>query len=66
MFKAKATFTGINSLGYIHGQSYQIIVHAMQGGAIIIERDVFGKPEGSCPYGSLKAFLQNWNSIEVV
>lgn len=58
MTKITATFTGKNSLGYEHGQTYTLILIHMD---IQLENG-----DNYCPYGSIEAFLNNWNNIKVV
>jgi hypothetical protein len=49
---------GTDSLGYVHGNTYSLHIEDMT-----IERaDGSG---GRCPYGSLEAFLRNWDTVDV-
>jgi hypothetical protein len=60
MKRIKATFTGKNSLGYVNGKEYELIIRNF--GSTISRIDGTGK----CPYDSLSAFFKNWNNITVI
>jgi hypothetical protein len=60
MLKVKAKFKGQDgSLGYKHGEVYNLHM------AIALNKLIITLPTGSnlCPYGSMKAFLQNWDVL---
>jgi len=50
--KIYAKFIGTNSLGYVNGQSYKILISGM----MICRGDGTGK----CIYSSIESFLKNW------
>lgn len=51
--KIKAKFIGRNSLGYVTGETYELILV----GSFICRADKTG---GYCPYQSVQSFLSNW------
>ena len=51
--KIKAKFIGRNSLGYVTGETYELILVR----SIIRRTDNSG---GGCPYQSVQSFLNNW------
>ncbi len=55
-----AKFVGTDSLGYLHGEFYELEIADESG--ISIKRDDGG---GTCVYQSLSAFLKNWDNIRV-
>lgn len=62
--KVKATFIGANSLGYINGKEYCLIVNAGRLGKLTI-KDIQG--EGKyCLYANLFKFLENWKNVTLI
>ena len=56
----KATFCGMNnSMGYINGKEYELILH----GTYISRVEDGG---GICPYSSILAFFKNWTNIKTL
>ncbi len=54
--KFRATFIGENSLGYEKGKTYDLLMI----GPLTISR-IDGT--GICPYGSVLAFIKNWENL---
>jgi hypothetical protein len=54
----KATFIGINSLGYEKDKEYSLKIANTKGTSV---KRLDGK--GKCDYESLSAFLKNWDNI---
>jgi hypothetical protein len=55
----KATFTGEDgSLGYKKGEEHELY----------LIRNKIARPYGGgvCPYGSVEAFLKNWDNVKIV
>lgn len=66
MFKVKAKFIGINSLGFINGKIYEMILISMSHigkGMISIETENH-KPKLRCEYGSWEKFILNWEILQ--
>lgn len=65
--KVTAKFKGKKpSLGYMPGKEYTLIFNAGNGGINIFDLsrlDASSGGAGSCPYTSLKSFLDNWEVI---
>lgn len=57
--RISARFIGTNSLGYIHGEKYELTVS--DDYVVWVKR---ADGSGFCPYSSLKTFLQNWAEIK--
>lgn len=57
--RIKAKFVGKDSLGYVHGQEYELLVERHS----IVKRAEGG---GTCPYSSIGAFLANWDEVRIV
>jgi hypothetical protein len=67
MLHIRAQFTGQDSLGYEHGQTYELFIEALSilaghGSTIRIMRP---DQQGICPYRTIETFLANWTRIEV-
>lgn len=61
----EATYMGEDgSLGYQTGRRYRLKIE--EGSAMQGEYPLVIVSPHPCPYGSLDAFLRNWNSIERV
>ncbi len=59
--KIKAKFKGSDSLGYINGENYHLVFSVDEYGEYIwIVPDKRHINCQSCPYSTLKAFLNNW------
>ena len=56
--RIKAKFIGKDSLGYVHGQEYELLIKSDQ----IMRKN----GSGFCPYGSVAAFLKNWDEVKIV
>lgn len=56
----KATFTGVNSLGYVKNREYMLKVNS---NFLSIKRI---DDTGKCIYHSLKAFFSNWDNVKVM
>lgn len=64
MFKIKAKFIGINSLGFISGRIYEmILINAPHIGKGIIEVATENKPRLRCEYSSWEKFIPNWEIL---
>ena len=61
MFKVKAKFIGINSLGFIGGRIYEMILinQPIGSGRIEIVTENH-KPKLRCEYNSWELFIPNW------
>lgn len=59
--KFKAKFTGTDSLGYKHGNNYDLKILNKKG-ISIVRLD----GSGGCVYESLSSFLTNWTDIIVI
>jgi len=59
--KISAIFKGTNGLGYVHNSLYDLKVtsHANDSTVNIVRQDGFG----GCVYGSIVAFLENWDLV---
>jgi hypothetical protein len=65
MFKIKAKFIGINSLGFINGRIYEmhlISTNMRYKGMIEIATENH-KPKLRCEYGSWEKFILNWEIL---
>ncbi len=56
--RIKARFVGKDSLGYVHGQEYELLV----------ARNSISRIDGNgvCPYDSIQAFLANWDDVRKI
>ena len=65
MFKLKAKFIGKNSLGFINGRIYEMILlnqpHIGKGMIEIATEN--HKPKLRCEYGSWEKFILNWEIL---
>lgn len=59
--KIAAIFKGTNSLGYVHNSLYDLKInsHANDSTVNIVRQD----GSGGCVYGSIVAFLENWDLV---
>lgn len=57
--KIVARFIGVNSLGYIHGQVYNLFLN----GSNIRRNNGANKSDGHCRYSTIEAFFKNWEMI---
>ena len=65
MFKVKAKFIGINSLGFIGGRIYEMIIinqPRIGSGRIEITTEKH-KPRLRCEYNSWESFIPNWQIL---
>ena len=65
MFKIRAKFIGVNSLGFINGRIYEMILISIPHigkGMIEIETENH-KPRLRCEYGSWEKFILNWEIL---
>ena len=63
MFKVKAKFIGVNSLGFVNGNIYDLTMVSMPhigNGIIDISTN---KPRLRCEYGSWEKFITNWQIL---
>jgi hypothetical protein len=62
MFKVKAKFIGVNSLGFINGRIYEMILinqpHIGNG-----RIEITAKPRLRCEYNSWESFIPNWQIL---
>jgi hypothetical protein len=56
--RISARFIGKDSLGYIHGKDYNLLLDKYRG--MTIRRE---DKTGVCTYNSLSSFLRNWDNI---
>jgi hypothetical protein len=65
MFKIKAKFIGLNSLGFINGRIYEMILLSMPhiGKGMIDISTENHKPKLRCEYGSWEKFILNWEIL---
>jgi len=65
MFKIKAKFIGVNSLGFINGRIYEMILISMPhiGKGMIEIATENHKPKLRCEYGSWEKFILNWEIL---
>ncbi len=65
MFKIKAKFIGINSLGFINGKIYEMILMSMPhiGKGMIEVSTEKHRPKLRCEYGSWEKFILNWEIL---
>jgi len=56
----KVKFIGANSMGYIHGEIYDLKTHVKNSLIWIKEINGKGLP---CPYESIEAFSNNWVTL---
>jgi hypothetical protein len=65
MFKVKAKFIGVNSLGFINGRIYEIYLismpHRLKTTIEIATEN--HKPKLRCDYGSWEKFILNWEIL---
>jgi hypothetical protein len=65
MFKVKAKFIGVNSLGFINDKIYEMILinqpHIGSGRIEIVTEN--HKPKLRCDYGSWEKFIPNWQIL---
>ena len=66
MFKVKAKFIGVNSLGFINGRIYEMILinqpHIGSGRIEIVTEN--HKPKLRCEYNSWELFIPNWEILK--
>jgi len=65
MFKIKAKFIGVNSLGFINGRIYEMILISMPhiGKGMIEIATENHIPKLRCEYGSWEKFIPNWEIL---
>jgi hypothetical protein len=65
MFKIKAKFIGLNSLGFINGRIYEMILISMPhiGKGMIEIATENHTPKLRCEYGSWEKFILNWEIL---
>ena len=65
MFKIKAKFIGLNSLGFINGRIYEMILLNMPhiGKGMIEISTENHRPKLRCEYGSWEKFILNWEIL---
>lgn len=65
MFKIKAKFIGVNSLGFINGRIYEMHLISMPhiGKGMIEIATENHKPKLRCDYGSWEKFILNWEIL---
>ena len=64
MFKIKAKFIGVNSVGFINGRIYELTLIDMPHiGKGMIEISTDNKPRLRCEYGSWERFIPNWQIL---
>ncbi len=65
MFKIRAKFIGINSLGFINGKIYEMILMSMPhiGKGMIQVMSENHKPRLRCEYNSWESFVPNWEIL---
>jgi hypothetical protein len=65
MFKIKAKFIGVNSLGFINGRIYEMHLISMPhiGKGMIEIATENHKPKLRCEYGSWEKFILNWEIL---
>jgi hypothetical protein len=64
MFKVKAKFIGINSLGFIGGQIYEmVLINQPHIGKWIEVTTEKHKPRLRCEYNSWESFIPNWQIL---
>lgn len=65
MFKVKAKFIGVNSLGFTNGRIYKMILMSMPhiGKGMIDISTENHKPKLRCEYGSWEKFILNWEIL---
>ena len=65
MFRVKARFIGINSLGFIGGRIYEMVLinqpHIGSGRIEIVTEN--HKPKLRCEYNSWELFITNWQIL---
>ena len=65
MFKIRAKFIGVNSLGFINGRIYEMVLISMPhiGKGMIEIATENHKPKLRCEYGSWEKFIPNWEIL---
>jgi hypothetical protein len=64
MFKIKAKFIGVNSIGFINGRIYELTMISMPHiGKGMIEISTDNRPRLRCEYGSWEKFIPNWEIL---
>lgn len=64
MFKIRAKFIGVNSVGFINGKIYELTLIDMPHiGNGMIEISTNNKPRLRCEYGSWERFIPNWEVL---
>jgi hypothetical protein len=66
MFKVKAKFIGKNSLGFINGRIYEMVLISMPhiGKGMIEIATENHKPKLRCEYNSWELFITNWEIVK--
>lgn len=64
MFKIKAKFIGVNSLGFINGHIYKMhLINMPHIGKGMIDISTTDSPKLRCEYGSWEKFILNWEIL---
>jgi hypothetical protein len=64
MFKLKAKFIGVNSIGFINGRVYDLsLVYMPRISKGLIQISTNNKPRLRCEYNSWELFIPNWQII---
>jgi len=65
MFKIRAKFIGVNSLGFINSKIYEMVLISMPhiGKGMIEIATENHKPRLRCEYGSWEKFILNWEIL---
>ena len=64
MFKIRAKFIGVNSVGFINGRIYELTLIDMPHiGKGMVEISTNNKPRLRCEYGSWERFIPNWEIL---
>jgi hypothetical protein len=65
MFKIKAKFIGVNSLGFINGRIYEMVLISMPhiGKGMIEVTTTNLNPKLRCEYNSWELFIPNWEIL---